>query len=373
VTDGEVGPPEDDDEDDGYEYEELRPEMSRGRKVLIAVVGVLAIVTVLAAGVAFWSYKQLFPSKSGDVVLVEVPTGSSSNAIVDLLQKQKVVDNAALFKVYMRAKGGGAFQAGTYSFTTHENADKVLATLKKGPLPPPTTRFTVQPSLNLRQVPARIVQDQPRLSVDKLNAVISSDTIRAQLQPPGKNLEGFLYPDTYELAEGADETAVIGTMVSQFDQVANEEGLANSQATVGYDPYEVLTVASLVEREAKVDEDRAQVARVIYNRLASGTPLGVDATLCYLKDEQPCVLRQSDLASDSPYNTRVNKGLPPTPISNVSRASLDAALHPAPGNAIYYVLDPNVDPSGQRHLFTASASEFEAAKARCKAAGLGCD
>ena len=101
--------------------------------------------------------------------------------------------------------------------------------------------------------------------------------------------------------------------------------------------------------------------------------LGVDATLCYLKDEQPCVLHESDFAQDSPYNTRANPGLPPTPIANVSRKSLEAALHPAAGSDFYYVLDPDVDPSGHRHLFTASASEFEAAKARCQAAGLGCD
>jgi UPF0755 protein len=378
VTETEVGPPEDETngdgpDDDEYEYEELRPEMSRGRKVLLAVIGVLAVLTVLVAGVAFWSHQQLFPNKSGDVVLVDVPTGSSTNSIIDLLNKKQVVDNAPLFKAYLRVKGGGPFQAGTYSFTTHENADKVLATLKGGPLPPPTRRFTVQPALNLRQVPARIVQDIPTLSIDEFNRILSSDTIRAQLQPAGQSLEGFLFPDTYELGEGADESAVVSAMVQQFDAVANEMGLANSQALVGYDPYEVLIVASLVEREAKVDADRAQVAQVIYNRLASGTPLGVDATLCYLKDEQPCVLRQSDLAQDTPYNTRLNTGLPPTPISNVSRASLEAALHPAAGNAIYYVLDPNVDPGGQRHLFTASASEFEAAKARCKAAGLGCD
>ena len=372
MTDVEIGP-RGDNIDDGYEYEEVRPEMSRGRKTLFAALGALAVLSILAAGVAFWSYKQLFPSKSGDVVLVDISTGSSTNSIIDLLQKKRVLDNAALFKVYLRVKGGGPFQAGTYSFTTHENADRVLATLKGGPLPPPTRRFTVQPGLNLRHVPARVVHDMPTLSVDAFNQVLASDTIRAQLQPPGKSLEGFLFPDTYELGEGADEAAVISTMVHQFDRVANEVGLANSQATVGYDPYDVLTVASMVEKEAKVDADRAQIARVIYNRLDGGEPIGVDPTLCYLKDEQPCMLRQSDLAQDSPYNTRINTGLPPTPISSPSRASIEAALHPAPGDAFYYVLDPNVDPTGQGLLFTASASEFEAAKARCKAAGFGCD
>ena len=111
---------------------------------------------------------------------------------------------------------------------------------------------------------------------------------------------------------------MLRTMLTQFDKVAGEVGLDQAQATAGVDPYSALIVASLVEKEAKVDEDRAKIARVIYNRLASGTPLGVDASLCYLKDEKPCVLHQSDLDSSSPYNTRKVVGLPPTPISNVT-------------------------------------------------------
>jgi len=160
-------------------------------------------------------------------------------------------------------------------------------------------------------------------------------------------------------------------MVGQFDKVANELGLEDADARVGHTPYETLIVASLVEQEAKVDADRPKIARVIYNRLDQGVPLGVDATLCYLKDERPCVLHASDLASTSPYNTRKKAGLPPTPIANISRASLDAALNPDGGDELCYVLDPNLPPG--HHFFTASASEFEAAKARCHAANLGCD
>ena len=177
-------------------------------------------------------------------------------------------------------------------------------------------------------------------------------------------------PDTYEIAEGANEAAVLQAMVAQFDTVADEIGLADARASVGVDPYGALIVASLVEREAKVDGDRAKVARVIYNRLKQGTPLGVDATICYVS--ATCPPLASDLQKDTPYNTRLHTGLTPTPISNVSRASLEAALNPERGPWLYYVLDPEVDPSGQQHLFTASASEFQAAAARCKAAGFGC-
>jgi UPF0755 protein len=354
------------------EYEVLRPEMSRRRKVAVVTLGIFIVVVLIAGVVSFWGYRQLFPTgRSGPEIVFDIPSGSSTSSIADLLEKKNVINNAFLFKLYVKAKGGGPFQAGTYRMPLHDSASEVLRRLKAGPLPPPTLQFTVPPGLNLRQVPAQIVANVPTFSVDKLNEVLAAGQVRSQFQPADKSIEGFLFPDTYQIAEGADETAAIQAMVTQFDKVATELGLADSETLVGHTPYEVLIVASLVEEEAKVDADRAKIAQVIYNRLSKGMALGVDATLCYLHEERPCVLHQSDLARDDPYNSRKNVGLPPTPIASVSRKAIEAALHPDGSNALFYVLDPNL-PAGQ-HFFTASASEFEAAKARCKAAGLGCD
>jgi UPF0755 protein len=354
------------------EYEVLRPEMSRRRKVAVVALGVFIVLALVAGLVSFWAYRQLFPSgRTGPEIVLDIPSGSSTSSIADLLEKKSVINSAFLFKLYVKAKSAGPFLAGTYRMPTHDSASDVLKRLKAGPLPPPTRKFTVTPGLNLRQIPGAIVASIPTFSVDKLNEVLAAGQVRSQFQPADKAIEGFLFPDTYEIAEGADEAAAIQAMVTQFDKVAAELGLADAQTLVGHTPYEVLIVASLVEEEAKVDEDRAKIAQVIYNRLAKGIPLGVDATLCYLHEERPCVLHQSDLTRDDPYNSRKNVGLPPTPIASVSRKALEAALHPDGGNAIYYVLDPNLPPG--QHFFTASASEFEAAKARCKAAGLGCD
>lgn len=354
------------------EYEVLRPEMSRRRKIMVVALGVFIVFALLAGLLSFWAYRQLFPSsRPGPEIVLDVPSGSSTSSIADLLEKKNVISNAFLFKLYVKAKSGGPFLAGTYRMPLHDTASDVLRRLKAGPLPPPTRRFTVTPGLNLRQIPAQIVTNIPTFSVDKLNAVLAAGQVRSQFQPPDKSIEGFLFPDTYEIGEGADETAAIQAMVTQFDKVATELGLPEAQALVGRDPYEVLIVASLVEEEAKVEVDRPKIAQVIYNRLRQGMPLGVDATLCYVHEERPCVLHQSDLTRADPYNSRLNTGLPPTPIASVSRKALEAALHPASGDAIFYVLDPNL-PAGQ-HFFTASASEFEAAKARCRAAGLGCD
>ena len=358
---------------DDADYEELRPELSRRRKLAVVFVGILAVLALIAGSIGFWAYRQLHPAgPPGEEVLVEVPSGSSTNAIADLLEKKGVIGSAVVFKLWLKLKSAGPFNAGGYNLHKNEDADVVLAALKAGPLPPPAKRFTVPPGLNKREIPDQVLRSLPALSIDKLRQVIADGTVTSQLLPDVTDLEGLLFPDTYEIAQGADETTVVRVMVAQFDKVATEVKLADAPTTVGLDPYEVVIVASLIEEEAKVDEDRGKIARVIYNRLQQGIPLGVDATLCYLKDERPCVLRQSELAEPGPYNSRLVSGLPPTPIASPGRASLEAALNPDEGDWIFYVLDPELDSKGTRHLFTNSAAEFEQAKARCKAANLGC-
>ena len=144
--------------------------------------------------------------------------------------------------------------------------------------------------------------------------------------------------------------------------------MASAQERFNLTPYEVLIVASLIEEETKVDAERSQVARVIYNRLSQGIPLGIDATSRYEAELAGRDREDIDFESDSPYNTRRIAGLPPTPIAAPGRASIEAALNPADGPWIYYVLE---DAEGN-HFFTDSNSEFLAAKDRCRDAGLGC-
>jgi UPF0755 protein len=144
--------------------------------------------------------------------------------------------------------------------------------------------------------------------------------------------------------------------------------VASAQERFNLTPYEVLIVASLIEEETKVDSERPMVARVIYNRLSQGIPLGIDATSRYEAELAGRDREDLDFESDSPYNTRRIAGLPPTPIASPGRASIAAALSPAEGPWTYYVLE---DAEGN-HFFTDSNSEFLAAKERCREAGLGC-
>ena len=164
---------------------------------------------------------------------------------------------------------------------------------------------------------------------------------------------------------------MIQRMVGQLDSTLAELDMERQAQALGLSPYQVLTVASLIEEEAGTDEDRPRVARVIYNRLAEEMPLQIDATSCYVKNEPGgCTLSQADLESDSPYNTRNRPGLPPTPIASPGRASIEAALNPAAGDWLYYVLDAEADDGS--HVFTADYDTFVEAKERCTEAGLGC-
>jgi UPF0755 protein len=196
------------------------------------------------------------------------------------------------------------------------------------------------------------------------------------IQPEGStNLEGFLFPATYEVPEGAvgNAQALVDQMLAAFERASVETGLPDATdllaGEVGKEsitPYEALIVASLVESEAKVPEDRAKIARVIYNRLAQGMTLGIDASVLYAIQERAGDLTQSDLETDSPYNTRVNRGLPPTPINSPGQASIEAALHPAEGDWLYYVL---TDTDGH-HYFTNSYADFQRAVRDAQARGV---
>src|SRR5262249_48328124 len=169
--------------------------------------------------------------------------------------------------------------------------------------------------------------------------------------PP--SLEGFLFPATYQLDRGSNVQALVGQQLDAFEQ--NIAGVNMSYAkSKNLTPYDVLTIASMIDKEVAVEKERPLVAAVIYNRLHKGMPLAIDATSRYQYHEYSGELTQSQLASPSPYNTRIHSGLPPTPIGNPGLASIKAAARPANVNYLYYVVKPGTC----EHNFTASAAEF---------------
>ena len=228
-------------------------------------------------------------------------------------------------------------------------------------------RLTIPEGYTLEQIAARVGRI-PGRSADKFLELANSGRVRSQFQPTGTNsLEGFLFPDTYAInPDTDDEERILRRMVERFDSIGVELGLENAETSLGRRPYDVLIVASMIEREARIADERPKVARVVYNRLEQGIALGIDATTRYELNKPTGPLLKSELERDSPYNTRTRKGLPPTPISNPGRAALQAALSPEPGPWIYYVI---ADAEG-RHTFVVTDREFQRAKAEAQRKGL---
>jgi UPF0755 protein len=346
----------------------------RGCAIALGVLAVLVLALAVAGWFGWsWVQGQIDPSgPPGDEVLVEIPDGTTTSGIGDVLADNGVIANASVWDWYTKLRDVGSFQAGAYRMRLNSSFSEAIDDLKADPLPPNSKLVTVPEGLTLTQLTQRLVDPEkggPRYTPEALQAALADPALRSAFLPPDQPLlEGTLFPETYSVTEGETEPQFLHEMVALFDETMNNADANNQAAALGITPYQALIVASLVEEEARVDGDRPMVARVIYNRLAAGEPLGIDATSCYEKGEIPCTLTESDLASESPYNTRQTAGLPPTPITSPGKASIEAALHPADGPWKWYVLAG----SDGHHAFTDDYDEFLRLKAECAAQGLGC-
>ena len=362
--------PDDDYVDD--EYVELRPPASRRRRGVTVLLAVLVVMAVAVAASVVWVQHQLDPPGApGPVRTVVIPRGSTSSDIGTLLAREGVISSASAWTWYLRIKGGGPFEAGTYRLQDHSSIADVIHTLAAGPAPIVERSFTLPEGLTVAETLARLADPKLGLGFDvsTMQELLKGGQIRWTGQPADQpSSEGILFPETYRVSAKADEKAVLLMLVAQLDKVMTELDVASAQPRFNLTPYEVLITASLIEEETKVDAERPMVARVIYNRLKQGIHLGVDATSRYEAVLAGRSRDDVDFTSDSPYNTRRFAGLPPTPIASPGRASIDAALHPADGPWTYYVLK---DADGH-HVFTDSNQEFLQAKERCRQAGLGC-
>jgi len=217
--------------------------------------------------------------------------------------------------------------------------------------------------------------DRSQIAELAMDAGLRGNFLKASVRSPAldpagyggaraQNLEGFLFPDTFELLRSAPVTDLVEAQLDDFKgRIAGVDmAYAKSKNLTVYD---VLTIASMVEREAQLDSERKLIAAVIYNRLRQGIPLGIDATTRFAVGNYDEPLTNSELSTDSPYNTRLNTGLPPGPIGNPGLASIEAAAHPARVDHLYYVVKPGT--CGE-HSFSSTDAEFQADVARYNSA-----
>ncbi len=319
------------------------------------VVGAVVLAGVIAfAALATWYQRHVDPpGNPGAEVAVTVEPGMSTGEIGRLLEQKGVITSASVFRYYVKFNGLGTVEAGDYTLHRREAMRTVVDTLEGGAEVDKGLPLTIPEGLTVPQV-ADLVGTLPGRSAERFLELATGGTVRSRYQAPGvTSLEGLLLPETYFFVADDDEATILRRMVTAFDDLATRLDITGAASRLGITPFQAVVVASMVEREARVDDDRGKVARVIYNRLAAGMPMQIDATIQFALGKQKDVLLFSDLEIDSPYNTYKVAGLPPGPIASPGRESLVATLAPTPGSWLYFVV---VDKDG-RHAFADTLAE----------------
>jgi len=334
-----------------------KPSKAKVKNLNITAV-ISAVIIVLIASSVFYISTLGNPlnKESTELVAVSIPPGSGTKTIGQILQKNKIISSAAKFKLLSKMKGNdGKYKAGEYSLSASMPVEEIMEIIISGDSN--TSRFTIPEGLTVKQTAEKL----------SANNLINRDTFMSELQygtfdykfmpllPNSSNrLEGFLYPETYDIYTTASEHEIINKMLAHFDKLVLDEYYTRA-AEMGYDMYKIITIASLIERETLVSSEKPTVASVIYNRLAINMPLQIDAAVQYALPEHKERLDDNDLQVDSPYNTYQNTGLPPGPICSPGIESIKAALYPADTNYYYYVLSPEKNGS---HKFSHTYEEF---------------
>jgi UPF0755 protein len=330
--------------------------MNRTLRAIALVIGLALACVCIAGG---WFVQAVYGDRSRpeSTVQVIVPRGSTFADIATQLAQSGVIGNAFAFRLLARLRHDDAVvRAGAYNFTPHETADEVLRALLSGGAQV-ATWVTIPEGFTSAQIAQRLEEAGLGKAAEYERAFrttpIDVDGTRAP------NLEGYLFPSTYLVPLDASPDAVAKQLTATFFKELPANAPAAAKA-LGVTVPQAVTVASLVEREAKIDADRPLIAGVIYNRLRLRMPLQVDATIEYALPEHKAELSYADLKIDSPYNTYLHTGLPPTPIANPGLPSLEAALHPSKTDALYYVYCGN-----GHHVFATTLEQHQANVARC--------
>lgn len=352
-------------DDDAWDLPDEVPHVDRapgrGDRVrwLVWVTMWLAIAGILAAGSAGWWLVQRITEQEvvGEAVTFTIGEGESVAQIGGRLEAAGVISDAGVFSWYVDEKGGLEPEPGLYRVVPGAHLGDVLSVLRTSPSET-YRRVTFPEGFTVEQIAGRLESELDNLSAEAFLSLAADPTRRVPWRPAdNSSLEGLLFPDTYQVSNADNEGQVIERMIELMERVALQEELELRSSALGISPYEALIIASMIEREAKVDGDRALIARVIYNRLELGMNLEIDATLYYgSPTDTPFAALK---AKDFPYNTYIYAGLPPTPIANPGRASIRAALNPAPnpssGNELCEVLD---DPTvGCNYLYYVLADD----------------
>ena len=350
--------------------------MSSPPRRLPRPVGLLVVAVVLLAvmaGVVLGGqrlYRNAFgtkdyPGAGAGSVVVQVKAGDTARDIGATLVEDGVVRSAGAFTRAARSdRRSRSLQPGFFRLHRKMSGAMALQLLLE-----PTARLrgrvTIPEGTPLAATVDRLSKGTEVSRADLLSALGNPAVLGLPSYAKDKP-EGFLFPATYDVEPGTGAVDVLKMLTQRFGEEAASIDLEAGAKALGMTPYDVVTVASLVEAETPLDADRAKVARVVYNRLAQGMKLQLDSTVNYLRAQKAARLSLTDIGVVSAYNTYLHAGLPPTPISSPGGAALQAALHPATGDYVFFI---TIDKAGHS-LFTKSYAEFLRAKAKAQRDGV---
>jgi UPF0755 protein len=339
------------------------PPARRRRKLIYAAILMIALVIAAIAAVAVWvmtSVNEQVEHQASDEI-ISVEQGMASQAIIARLSKAGIVTNPTALKLYLRITGrGGQLKAGDYKFASPISPLQAIEKIRRADVH--SERVTIPEGFNRFEIAELLAAKTGKGTTQEFLRLMYNTELVARIAPQARNLEGYLFPDTYSYTSKTTAQELIAAMVDRFQEVFTPEWAARASRQ-GMSVHEVVTLASIVEEEARVPDERPRVASVFLNRLKLRMALGSDPTFIYAAilaqdyDGNPNQPRHR--RRDSPYNTYIHSGLPPGPIASPGRASLEATLFPEETDYLYFVVSGNEG----RHKFSRNSAEHDAAVA----------
>lgn len=311
-------------------------------KKKILVILVLFVVIFASGGIYFKSRSGAYDVNEEKKVVVNIPSGSGTDNIADILSDAKLIKNKLVFKINVKISGKASqFKAGEYQFDQSYTNGEIIDDIAAGKIYHSGPKVTVKEGATSIEIIDELVKKNLGTKENYEKLINNPDEFRDKYEflkdKNIKSLEGFLYPSTYFCTEGESEREVISRMLNKFDEMYKYKIKPEMDKHKDLNFYDVMKMASIIEKEAVVDKDRPLISSVFYNRLAKDMPLQSDATIQYAFKERKKVVTYEDLKIESPYNSYKYKGLPPTPIANPSWKSIEAAINPAETDYLYFV------------------------------------
>lgn len=327
--------------------------------VILTIFLILLVVNLAVFVVKYNSIKNKPLESSQESITFKVEKGESLNGVLGRLNNKNLLRSSFFSKIYIKLNSaGGSIKPGTYDVSSDISFKELMSVLTEGKVSEIKVTFpegyTIDDMANKLETSGICTKDEFIKAVKEypLPPFIKVNIERRY------ELEGFLFPDTYSFAKGTTANQIVGLMLDRFEMVMKDIQ-SELGITISNDQYEkYVTIASMIEKEARDNSERANISSVIYNRLEKGMPMQIDATVLYALGKHKDVVLYKDLKVDSPYNTYKIKGLPVGPICNPGKPSLVAAIKPAKTDYIYYLLNPK----DSKHYFTNNYADFSAKK-----------